>query len=214
MPYPGVELDLGFVARAPRGHDDRAGQRIPAVERALRTFQHFDLRDVRQLLVERIRIGLQYAVHHQREIGFRVAAGIDAADHDLHVAGFGGLHLRHAGRQRDEVLRPLDSRGLDVRAGERLHRRGHVLDELGALARGDHDFRQRGRLRTGIRGGQHARDGEAENGRRSDEMRHGIPRRCIQSRRPDHTLSLNGAAIQGLPAMSVYTRPPLHWPSA
>ena len=134
--------------------NDGAGQRIAAIERALRALQHFDLRDVAQLLVERIGVRLQHPVDDQREIGLGVAARVDAANHDLQVAGFGRLHLRNAGRHRDEVGRPVDAGRADIRSREHLDRSRHVHQFFGTLPGGDHDFLQCalvGRCRTFLR---------------------------------------------------------------
>jgi hypothetical protein len=134
------DLAVPLVARLARGHDQRAGHGIAAVQRALGALQDFDLGDARQLLVERIGVGLQHPVHDQREVGLGVAGRIDAADADLHVARLRGLHLRDARGQRDEVLRPLDARAPDVGGRERRDRRRHVPDPLLALSRRDDDF--------------------------------------------------------------------------
>jgi hypothetical protein len=119
----------------------------------LRAFQDFDLGDARQLLVECIRVRLQHAVDDQREVGFGIAPRVDATDVQLHVAGFRRLHGRHAGRQRDEILRALDAGAPDFRCREGSDRDRHVLDALLALSRSHHDFLEL----TGLCGLQHRR---------------------------------------------------------
>ncbi len=213
----GANLEFGRVARLAGRHDHRAGQGVAPVERALRPLQHLDLRDVVEFLVQRVRVGLQHAVDHQREIRLGVAAGVDAADHDLQVAGLGGLHLRDARRQRDEIRRPLDARRLDLLVSEGLDRDRHVLDLFGALARGDHDFGELGCLGAGVGRGEYGRDGGGQDGRAVREVLHGFlaggwggkPYRCIQSGPQDHTLWLKLAAIQGFMLHTVY-RPGLN----
>jgi hypothetical protein len=140
LPKPGRRPPSNSSAGLARRDDHRARDRVAAVERALRALQHLDLRDARELLVERVRVGLQHAVDHEREVGLGVAARVDAADADLQVAGFGRLHLRDARRERDEVRRALDAGVPDVRRRERLDGDGHVRDALLALACGHDDL--------------------------------------------------------------------------
>ena len=160
-----LDIGLELFARLARRQDQRAGQRIAAIERALRAFQDFDLGDARKLLVQGLGVGLQHAVDDQREVGLGIAARVDATDVQLHVAGFRRLHGRHAGRQRDEVLRALDAGAPDLGGREGSDRDRHVLDALFALSRGHHDFLelaglcslQHGRhreQRCAVRGGQ------------------------------------------------------------
>ena len=149
----GVELRAPFVARLARGQDQCACECVAAVQRALRSLQDFDLGDARELLVQGLRVGLQHAVDDEREVGLGVAARVDAADVQLHVAGFRRLHGRHARGQRDEVLRPLDACVPDFRGSEGRDRNRHVLDALFALSRGHHDLFEL----TGLGGLQHWR---------------------------------------------------------
>ena len=59
-----AELAVTFkmIGRFGGVNDDRAADGVAPVEGALRTLEHLDLRDVEQLLVELVRIGLQHAV--------------------------------------------------------------------------------------------------------------------------------------------------------
>ena len=163
MPKPTSTLPPKSLLRFARRDDDRACDSVAAVDGALRPFQHFDLLNVRQLLVERSRIRLQHTVHDEREVRLGIATSVHAANAQLQVADLGGLHLRQSGRQRDEIGRALDAGDLDVASGERLDRRGHVLDLLRALARGDDDLLQHtliGRfLRMGVAQSQSRRHG-------------------------------------------------------
>ena len=143
-----AEVELERVGRLARGDDHRAGHSVATVERALRSLQHFDLRNVVEFLVQRVRVGLQHAIDDERKVSLSVATRVDAADRDLKVTGFRRLHLRDARRQRDEVLRTLDASRLDFRGGEGLHRRRHVFEALGALTGGDDDFFELRFLRT------------------------------------------------------------------
>ena len=136
----GGEVHIPFFTGFARGHDQRTGDRVSTVQRALRTLHDLDLRDAGQFLVERIRIGLQHAVDHQCKVGLGIPSRVDPADRDLHVARLGGLNLRNTGGQRDEVLRSLDARALDVALRERRDRRGHILDALFALSCRDDDL--------------------------------------------------------------------------
>jgi hypothetical protein len=168
----GGDVELEAVARLAGRDDHRAGHRVAAVEGALRALQDLDLADVGELLVERVRVRLQHAVDHEREIRLRVTAGVDAADRDLQVAGLGGLHLRNTGGQGDEVLRPLDARGLDLGRAEGAHGHRHVLQALLALAGGDDDFLELGLGGARLGGREDADDAGGNERRLAEACRH------------------------------------------
>ena len=71
-----------------------------------------------------------HAVDDERDRAFRIARAVHAADVDLHVADFDGLHLRHARSHRDEVRRAGDVRGLDFRSDESSDRGRDVLQRV------------------------------------------------------------------------------------
>ena len=123
--------------------NDRTGECVSAVERALWTLEHLDLRNVGQFLVQGVRIRLQHAVDDEGEVGFRIARSIDAANDDLHVASLGRLHLGDVRGQGDEVLRPFDAGGLDVGGSKNLDGRRHIAEPFRTLAGRDHDLFER-----------------------------------------------------------------------
>ena len=110
-----TELHAAFelIARILGADDDGAADGVASVHRALRSFQHFDLLDVEQLLVELRGIGFEHAVDQHRHRRLAVARLRDAAHHDEGVAGVLRFDQRHVGHARDEIGGPVDARGLD-----------------------------------------------------------------------------------------------------
>ena len=167
-----AHIERGRIARLAGSDDHRAGHGVTTVKGALRALEDFDLRNAGQFLVQRIRVGLQHAVDDEREVGLRVATGVDAADVDLHIAGFGGLHGRDTRRQGDEVLRALDARRLDFIGGEGGDGHGHVFDALCALTGRDDDFLELRFLRTSLSSGEGRDDGRADQGKLPVAIQH------------------------------------------
>ena len=128
-----------------RGHDDRAGRSITAIDRALRALNDFDLAQVGEFAIEGTGIGHLNAVDHEGEGGLCVASTVHAANIDLRVALLGGLHEADAGNHGDKITGALNARGLEGACGERHDCCGHVLQIFGPLASGDDDFINRTR---------------------------------------------------------------------
>src|SRR5690606_37883072 len=104
---PGPSLEL--VARLLGRDQDRAADRVPAVDRALRALQHLDALHVEELLGELGGIRQQHAVDQDRGRRLAVASLRDAADRQERGALILRLDQRDVRRQRDEILRALDA---------------------------------------------------------------------------------------------------------
>ena len=172
-----AQADLGaareHVGRLGGGDDAGAGSRVTAVDRALRALHDLDLLEVGVLAVEGGRVGLQHAVDDQREAVLGIAGTVDAADVDLRIGHFGGLHERHARREADEVARALHCSGLERVGGDGGDRCRHILQRFLTLtSRGDDHFLKDlfvGLLGVGGMAGQRCGDGRGDG--QSDEMR-------------------------------------------
>ena len=139
---PAVELRR---IRLVRDDADGAGLGARAVQRALRTGEHFDARDVVDLDVERaLDRGdrLLVEVHADRRQRTRVV-GVLAAGDAAHVrareTGAAALE-RHVRQEFHVVVEGLDLEVRELLLADGLDRQRHVLKALVALQRGDDDF--------------------------------------------------------------------------
>ena len=98
-----------FVRGALGGHDDSTGRRGATVQGALGSLQHFDLRQIGVLAVERRGVGVQDAVHDEGKVGFAIPRAIDSAYGQLAVSHLHGVDEGYAGGHVDKVLGPLDT---------------------------------------------------------------------------------------------------------
>jgi hypothetical protein len=73
---PGGDLAFELVGRLLGADDDRAADRVAAVEAALRALEHLDLLDVEQVLVELRRIDLLHPVDDHRHRGLELRAWV------------------------------------------------------------------------------------------------------------------------------------------
>ena len=154
---------------------DRAGKGVLAVERALRTLDHFDARDVGEADVDRV-VALDVdAVDEGRDV-LHLGGHVDlrqAAHHGRRGEARREILEREAGRGRRDVLEFTGAAPAEFfrRVSGDDHR--DVLDGLFALARRDDDFLQRKGLRHDF------------TGQRGREARGGTDERCAQTRRLD-----------------------------
>ena len=98
-----------FVRGALGGHDDSTSRRRAAVQGALGSLQHFDLRQIGILAVERRGVGVQDAVDDKGKVGFAIPGAIDAPDGQLAVSHLNGVDEGYAGGHVNKVLSPLDT---------------------------------------------------------------------------------------------------------
>ena len=148
-PVTGVEpRGIGLV----RDDADRARLRARAVQRALRTGQRLDPRDVVHVDVEvaldrrdRLLVQVHADAGHRRD-GLAVAAGRDAAHVHGREAGAGAVAATgtrrhgHARQHLHVVPEIVDVQLLELLGAERLDADRHVLHVLRALLRGDDDL--------------------------------------------------------------------------
>ena len=119
---------------------DRAGGGVAAVDRALGSFEDFDLAQRALVLVELRGVGLENAVDHQRNRAFGIARAVHAANVDLGVAGLRCAgHDGDAGGERHEVLGLGGAGAFERGGGQHRDRGGHILQPLVLPARGDDD---------------------------------------------------------------------------
>jgi len=140
----------GRIVLAGIGHGGhvvhRAAQCRGAEQRSLRSAQHFDA-----IEIERIDVG-----NADREAGFDdgnfveiiadgglallvIGRGGDAADHDFRDAGLIVVE-DYAGQAGDVVAQRVGVHGLELIAGHRADRHGHVAELERTLGGGDDDF--------------------------------------------------------------------------
>jgi hypothetical protein len=139
---PGVEsIRVGLV----RDDADRSRLRARAVQRALRTREDLDARDVVDLDVERTldrRDGLFVEVHadgRQRSRVVRVLAARDAAHVRTREAGSRAL-IRNVRQEFHVVAEVVDLELRELGLADRLDAERNVLQAFRALLRGDDDF--------------------------------------------------------------------------
>ena len=146
--YASLELVAGFLRR----DQDRAGNRVAAVKRALRTFQDFDLLHIHEFFVETVGIRAQYAVDNVGKRGFGVARRHDTADAHLGITDVGGIDDSDVRHQRDEVHRSLDASPFDRLLGKCRDRDRNLLQTFRAFACRDDDLLDAGSTFLGQNG--------------------------------------------------------------
>ena len=118
--------------------DDRATDRVAAVQSSLGTLEDLDLVEVEQSHVELLLIVLRDPIndHRDRRIGVRDLSEATNDDEAVPI-GIGTVerHIRHV---RHEVRGVFDSRVTDPLGGEHVDLNRHVLEPLASLL-GSHD---------------------------------------------------------------------------
>ena len=187
-------VDMPFERmRWPLGDDvDDARRHVLAVEGGLRPLQHFEPRDIDQIVDAEARSRHVDAIDEQadirfecRDIGVRAdpAQAIALRDHAVRLDD---RQRRHERRHR---LHPDHARIAQVRTAQRRNGDRNVLQRLLALLRGDDDVRQHGLRRLRILRQRFLRmkrhSGRAENGqhdRTKNELPHGFPSQFTSAR--------------------------------
>ena len=134
-----LEVVFGGEARLARRHEDRAGRRVLAEQRALRPAQHLDALDVDEVERRRRRPRVQHAVDVVADAGLDAVVReterrAEAADVDARVARIRRIELD----RRDQLLDAVDverARFGDELAVDDRHRNRHLLHGLFAPAR-------------------------------------------------------------------------------
>jgi hypothetical protein len=136
----GDDVPLERVARLLGRDHDRTGGSVAAVEGALWAFQHLDLLDAEQVLVEGLDAGQGDAVDDDRDVGIGVAHRRLAADVDI---GFARIVLDEGdvGRRSQKVHGSGDAALRDGRFGDDADRDRYFDQAFIALGRGDDDVR-------------------------------------------------------------------------
>ena len=136
---PNVTLPCEHIARLFRVDDNRAADGITSVERALRPFQYLDGVDVEELLVELRGVRHLHAVDEHGHRGLAVARLRNASHGHERGALVLGLHEAHVRRERNEILRSIDTGGLDIGRGKGIDRARYVERRFVATPGRDRD---------------------------------------------------------------------------
>ncbi len=147
--------DQGFtpVAGGLGDEVDRAAKTVAPIQRILRSFRHFDARDV--VGQEKIQcVALWHVDAIDEEADVRLADGLgQTADDDAGSGRAGDRHHGQARHQHLQVGRRGQSGRLDVARRHHVDGNWHILHQLGTLGRGDRDRRERvGLLVFGLTG--------------------------------------------------------------
>src|SRR5690606_14251705 len=131
-----------LVVRLSRNQVDRAGNRVLAEQRALRSAQHLDAFEIQELLVDRGRLADVDAVDVYADAGIEAdvpACRANAANRDrrTEVVAFRYLHV---GDVAGDLLQFAHARLLDRGSTEHGDRDRHVYETLRALLRGNGDL--------------------------------------------------------------------------
>jgi len=123
--------------------DDCSADGITPIQGALGPFEHFDVLDIGQLLIELVGIRFQYAIDQHCNGWLAVARLGDAANRDEGIANVLRLDQGHVRHHGDEIARSLYARRPDGLLGKGVDRHWHVQQRFIALARRDHDLFER-----------------------------------------------------------------------
>jgi hypothetical protein len=138
----GVGLELAQV-RAGGDDVDHPGRRVLAEQHALRAAQHFDPLDVVEVEERAGAAADDDAVQNHRHGRLDAVREVERAEAAHRQALAAGVGRGREGQRRRQLLQLLQAR--DVAVGQRLggddvDRHRHVLQALGALLGGDHQF--------------------------------------------------------------------------
>ena len=129
----------------------------------MRAFQDFDLRQVGILAVECAGVRVQDTVDDQGKVGFGIPGAVEAADAELGVAYFYGVHQGDAGCLGNKIFGALYAHVFNVGIGERGDRGWHVVQGFFACSRCHDHFLELSHCHAAVEQGGH--DGEDQEER-------------------------------------------------